>query len=83
MLIYLGERRRWKVCVSRSSGKRQSVRQRSLMSGNGQRSPLRLVAVKLGRVSQPTFSDLPFGNKFVLEPFPLSRGPAIMKAIDY
>lgn len=34
-------------------------------------------------VSRPTFSDLPFGNKFVLEPFHLSRGPAIMKAIDY
>ena len=44
------------------------------MSGNGQSSPLRLVAVKLGRVSQPTFSDLPFGNKFVLEPIHLSRG---------
>jgi hypothetical protein len=47
------------------------------------RSPLRLFAVKLGWASQPTFNDLPFGNKFVLEPIHLSRGLAIMKAIDY
>ena len=48
--------------------------QRSLMSGNERSSPLRLFAVKLGRASQPTFNDLFFGDKFVLEPIHLSRG---------
>jgi hypothetical protein len=69
-LIYSGKERPWKVCGSRFNEKRPSVRPRSLLSGNGQKSALRLFTVTLGRVfklTQPILCDLPLGNKFVLE----------------